>query len=226
LSLSPETIDALVQAGATAEMLAAAFKAELAAAEAKKAAKREGARERKRKQRANDANVTRDMRDDAGHGVTERDTLSQAVSPTPPSTNPIPVTPLNPPAPRQSALAKPNGFARFWEAYPAKVAKRAAERAFPNALRRISAPDPLAVILAGIERAKRSRKWREGFIPNPATWLNGDCWEDDPDGELSRQARPPPKPEPAIYAAHVRHYRDTGEWNPSWGPKPDLEQVA
>ena len=40
MSLSPEAIDALVAAGASAEMLAAAFKAELAADQARKAAQR------------------------------------------------------------------------------------------------------------------------------------------------------------------------------------------
>jgi hypothetical protein len=31
------------------------------------------------------------------------------------------------------------------------------------------------------------------------------------------------KAEPAVYAAHVRHYRDTGEWKPSWGDKPEAD---
>lgn len=78
------------------------------------------------------------------------------------------------------AFAKPNGFARFWEAYPNKVGKRAAEPAYAAALKRIEGPDPPGVILAGVERAKASRKWLEGIIPNPATWLNQDRWEDQP----------------------------------------------
>jgi hypothetical protein len=77
------------------------------------------------------------------------------------------------------ALAKPNGFARFWEAYPAKVGKREAEKAYGRAIRRLGGPDPPAVILAGVQRATTSRKWREGFIKNPATWLNQDCWTDE-----------------------------------------------
>jgi hypothetical protein len=56
-----------------------------------------------------------------------------------------------------------------------------------------------------------------------AVLLAEDRWQEF---EPATRERPPPKAEPAIYAAHVRHYRDTGEWNPAWGPKPDLEQVA
>lgn len=77
---------------------------------------------------------------------------------------------------RACAIAKPNGFARFWEAYPEKVGKRAAEQAYAKALTRIEGPDPPAVIMAGLARAR----WREGYIPHPTTWLNQDRWEDEP----------------------------------------------
>lgn len=73
MSLSAEAIDALVAAGATPEMLAAVFKAELAAEEARRASKRAGARERQSRKRAkvdsghamsrDVTNVTRDARD-------------------------------------------------------------------------------------------------------------------------------------------------------------------
>lgn len=44
-------------------------------------------------------------------------------------------------------------------------------------------PSPvLPEILHGIARWCGSRKWQEGFIPNPATWLNQRRWEDDPPG--------------------------------------------
>jgi hypothetical protein len=37
----------------------------------------------------------------------------------------------------------------------------------------------LGPILAGLERAKQSKRWREGFVPNPSTWLNQDRWLDE-----------------------------------------------
>jgi hypothetical protein len=91
-----------------------------------------------------------------------------------------PVSPDGETPPPKLKLAKPNGFARFWDAYPNKVGKRAAEAEYERALKRISGPDPPKIILAGLERAKRSRQWAEGFIPHPKTWLHQDRWEDQP----------------------------------------------
>jgi len=87
------------------------------------------------------------------------------------------------------ALVKPNGFARFWEAYPNKSGKRDAEKAYIRALRRAEGPDPPRTILDGVERAKSSRKWREGFIKNPSTWLNQDCWTDEETPEANPHER-------------------------------------
>jgi hypothetical protein len=71
------------------------------------------------------------------------------------------------------------GFLAFWQAYPRKVGKDAAAKAFANAMGRITEDDPLAVILAGIERALPG--WTDPqFIPHPSTWLNAGCWDDEP----------------------------------------------
>lgn len=140
------------------------------------------------------------------------ETPETKVSPTPPSKTQPPFPPYNPP------LAQ---FDAFWAAYPNKTAKRAARTAFERALKRISHTDPVSLLLSAIERAKRSRKWREGFVPNPATWLNGDCWED---GIEEARGRDPPKSgpvDPAVQANRIQHFRDTGEWRPTWGPRPD-----
>lgn len=91
----------------------------------------------------------------------------------------------------RAPVAKPDGFARFWEAYPNKVGKPVAAKAYAKALKRISGPDPPGVILAGVERAKASRKWREGIYPNPATWLNQDRWLDEPAEVVPLQPRQP-----------------------------------
>lgn len=70
-------------------------------------------------------------------------------------------------------------FKRFWNAYPKKKSIGQAERTFaklkPN-------EQLLEAILASLERAKTSEDWRKDggrFIPYPATWLNGEGWEDD-----------------------------------------------
>jgi hypothetical protein len=76
-------------------------------------------------------------------------------------------------------------FVRFWTAYPRKVARPAAVRAWQKLATEMDGPRGEALvssILAGIERYKRTEQWQrdEGrFIPHPATWLNQRRWEDD-----------------------------------------------
>lgn len=67
-------------------------------------------------------------------------------------------------------------FARFWAAYPRKVGKEAARRAFARA-----APG-LEQLLAALERQKQTEQWQRDqgrYIPNPATWLSQGRWEDE-----------------------------------------------
>lgn len=69
------------------------------------------------------------------------------------------------------------GFALFWESYPKKVDKVKAEKAWRKQGCESSPND----IIAALERHKASSQWRKDngqFIPNPATWLNGQRWED------------------------------------------------
>lgn len=70
-------------------------------------------------------------------------------------------------------------FKAFWKAYPRKVGKEAAKKAF---LRLKVTDDQLADMLAAIETQKLSFQWqREGgqYIPHPTTWLNQGRWEDE-----------------------------------------------
>ena len=76
------------------------------------------------------------------------------------------------------------GFAEFWSAYPRKVSKAAAQKAWaklnPGAL--------LPELLAALERQKAGDDWsKDGgrFIPHPATWINGRRWEDEPAGSAT-----------------------------------------
>jgi uncharacterized protein YdaU (DUF1376 family) len=79
-------------------------------------------------------------------------------------------------------------FADFWEAYPRKVGKGAAEKAFAAAVAKGAS---VADIAAGLNR----QRWPADvqYIPHPATWLNGRRWEDDP----GAAAPPPAQSEPA-----------------------------
>lgn len=71
------------------------------------------------------------------------------------------------------------GFDSFWSAYPRKVAKAEAQKAFtkikPDA-------DMLAQMLASIAKSCQSTDWLKDngqFIPFPSTWLNQRRWEDE-----------------------------------------------
>ena len=80
----------------------------------------------------------------------------------------------------------PEGFARFWAAYPKKVGKGAALKAWKKRKPGKSLVDE---ILRSVEQHKRCKAWLDGFIPNPATWLNEGRWEDSPDASVAH-ARP------------------------------------
>ena len=72
-------------------------------------------------------------------------------------------------------------FDRFWGAYPRKVSKADARKAFAKL-------DPDAALVEEMLRAldwqKRLPEWTKDcgqFIPYPATWLNARRWEDEPE---------------------------------------------
>lgn len=82
-------------------------------------------------------------------------------------------------------------FRAFWAAYPRRVKKPDALKAYKNAEAKIG-ENALQVILEGIERALPG--WDDvRFVPHPATWLNACQWEDEappPRIERSRHDRP------------------------------------
>ncbi|WP_274611509.1 helix-turn-helix domain-containing protein [Rhodoplanes elegans] len=95
-----------------------------------------------------------------------------------------PPTASGPPG-RPARTAKPSmaevdrAFAEFWDAYPRRKAKGAAERAFAAALK--AGADPAAVI-AGARRYAAERAGQDPkFTKHPTTWLNAEAWLDEPD---------------------------------------------
>lgn len=113
----------------------------------------------------------------------------------------------------RSALGGPD-FDRFWAAYPRKVAKPDAARAFAKLAPH---PDLVDRMLAALAWQCRSEGWtREGgrFVPHPATWLNARRWEDEP----PRPALAPAPPDPARTVAAVRRLEDES----ATGLHPDI----
>jgi hypothetical protein len=68
-------------------------------------------------------------------------------------------------------------FEEFWSAYPKKVGKKEAHKAWR---RIIGVHNHAHEIIAGIYRWQGSSQWDDArYIPNPATFLNGRRWEDE-----------------------------------------------
>ena len=68
-------------------------------------------------------------------------------------------------------------FDTFWTAYPRKIGKQAARKAFAKVPK-----SAWPKLVPAIEAQKKSRQWltEDGrYIPNPATWLNQGRWEDE-----------------------------------------------
>ena len=107
-----------------------------------------------------------------------------------------------------------DGFLKFWEAYPRKVGKASASKAWDKT----GADEDLYLlkaIIADVEKRDRIG-WFENLavdkIPHPASYLNAHRWEDeDIEGEIgskSKKRKTARKPEPPIT-------RPPDEW---WDP--------
>lgn len=73
---------------------------------------------------------------------------------------------------------KDKAFVPFWEKYPNKKSKKAAWKAWQKIN---MTPALLATIMAGLQNCMESEQWQKDdgrYIPHPATWINGERWED------------------------------------------------
>lgn len=103
--------------------------------------------------------------------------------------DPLPVS--EPPGDRE--------FDEWWAAYPKKVGKADAQRAWKKR------KPPLEQALRTLGWQVTSKQWREGFVPNPATWINHGRWEDQP-------------PEPKLPPAR-KDWKAPSAWTPAPWPE-------
>ena len=68
-----------------------------------------------------------------------------------------------------------DGFDHFWTAYPNKELKKRAKEIWSRKKFSRYLPE----ILAFIEAAKQTDRWKKGFVKQPPAFLNGECWNDD-----------------------------------------------
>lgn len=109
-----------------------------------------------------------------GNGSVEDETLYQA----PESTTTVEST--HEPATAESAPHKreeyPNAFEQLWAIYPKHVAKMAAYKAWRKAKVGMNS----AFLMAKVQAfAAQCANTETRFIPNFATWLNGERWNDE-----------------------------------------------
>src|SRR5260370_32850231 len=81
-----------------------------------------------------------------------------------------------------------DGFDTFWKLYPRKVAKKAARKAW---MKIAPGPQLQQIIIDALVKQQASDQWSEWqFIPYPATWLNGERWDDEvPTNEVPKILR-------------------------------------
>lgn len=78
-----------------------------------------------------------------------------------------------------------NDFDKFYAAYPKKKTPADARKAWAQTAQ---IRPPIEVILTAISAACESEQWRENngkYIPYPATWLRGECWNDEQEVQIA-----------------------------------------
>ena len=72
-----------------------------------------------------------------------------------------------------------HAFLTFWNAYPRKVGKGAAWRAWQQSKAILP---PMEALLTAVQAQAASEQWQKDggqYIPHPATWLRQRRWEDE-----------------------------------------------
>lgn len=69
-------------------------------------------------------------------------------------------------------------FETFWNAYPKKKSKGTARKAFAKAIQKTD----FGTIMNALYKMRDTKEWTKDdgqYVPYPATWLNGEGWDDE-----------------------------------------------
>jgi hypothetical protein len=102
-------------------------------------------------------------------------------------------------------------FERWYSAYPRHEKRPDAERAWSKLL---PDEDLTGRLVADVEARQLGRKWSEGYIEQPATYLNQRVWEDDIEPLRAARAAPAPngnEPAPPEYFRALRQKLDAAK---------------
>jgi hypothetical protein len=69
-------------------------------------------------------------------------------------------------------------FCEWWNEYPKKVDKQKSKAKYLKLYESKDFP-LLPNHIEILKEWKKTKKWKDGYIPNPTTWLNGARWEDE-----------------------------------------------
>lgn len=108
-------------------------------------------------------------------------------------------------------------FEDFWNVVPRKVSRGVARKAWDTA---ITKADP-AVIIEAMISYRNDPNREDAFTKHPSTWLNQECWEDDPLPPRYNQSAPRPA---ARQATDYRFGTRPSDWlTPPAGPAATYE---
>jgi hypothetical protein len=107
-------------------------------------------------------------------------------------------------------------FDGWYEAYPRKVGRAKAEIAYDRALEKV----PHDVLLRGAQTYARERQGEpDKYTKHPATWLNGEHWNDYP-LKNGHAAASVDDGRATQFRAMMATFKNTGIWLSMDGPKP------
>ncbi len=218
--MSAAVVEKLIDAGLDAHAILAALKAFEAVEEERKAAKREGNRERQARRRAREDDASRvTSRDNALPSVTERDTPAPFLpSPPDPPSPPTP-TPENNTPTRKARSAKPAehpSLEAVWTAATPASRNRSGRDDANLAL--IAALEAGATVEAVIASVRENCRTGGDHAKGLHRIINAKLWRDH-----APSREPPSGPvNPQIEAGRRLHFQKTGEWRPDWGPRPSI----
>jgi len=107
-------------------------------------------------------------------------------------------------------------FDGWYEAYPRKVGRAKAEIAYDRALEKV----PHDALLRGAQTYARERQGEpDKYTKHPATWLNGEHWNDYP-LKNGHAAAPVDDGRATQFRAMMATFKNTGIWLSMDGPKP------
>ena len=97
-------------------------------------------------------------------------------------------------------------FDDFWEEYPRKEGKKAARTAWKNHKHRAEE------IIADVRKRKQFHYvWRDGFVPLPTSYLNGERWDDeiteDKPGKGKKKQKKGPEPWLQRHQAYINQIK-------------------